>query len=302
MTEKEYALDMEIVPYSIVNLNTGDSYPIEDEGIFETVVDLLNEKSETIKELVEMDKETAIEVEHINNIYNKIGFNGIIEYAKEKLACYGAVREVDKGLWLMATGGWSDNEFWLDCLNQWNCIFSSKHLRATTPGGGFYYSETPYADITIRLEKGRFELRETDNAIIDLRGDFPPIMIASNTVDDGSEPNCADTRRVLHLLNELADNNPNEERHWYLKKMLDKAWTQYHEQKEENEQLKSEIENNIASFKTNSRKRLELEETNKDLKQYKQAVSDILWDWYRKDGSMILWSIMKELNVDGDVE
>lgn len=114
-----------------------------------------NEKSETIKELVEMDKETAIEVEHINNIYNKIGFNGIIEYAKEKLACYGAVREVDKGLWLMATGGWSDNEFWLDCLNQWNCIFSSKHLRATTPGGGFYYSETPYADITIRLEKGK---------------------------------------------------------------------------------------------------------------------------------------------------
>ena len=89
-------------------------------------------------------------------------------------------------------------------------------------------------------EKGRFELRETDNAIIDLKGDFPPITIASNTVDDGSEPNCADTRGVLHLLNELADNNPNEERHWYLKKMLDKSWKQYHEQKDENEQLKSE--------------------------------------------------------------
>ena len=93
---------------------------------------------------------------------------------------------------------------------------------------------------TCIYEKGRFELRETDNAIIDLRGDFPPIMIASNTVDDGSEPNCADTRSVLHLLNELADNNLNEERHWYLKKMLDKAWTQYHELKEENEQLKQQ--------------------------------------------------------------
>jgi len=93
---------------------------------------------------------------------------------------------------------------------------------------------------TCIYEKGRFELRETDNAIIDLRGDFPPIMIASNTVDDGSEPNCADTRSVFHLLNELADNNPNEERHWYLKKMLDKAWTQYHEQKDENEQLKQD--------------------------------------------------------------
>ena len=87
-------------------------------------------------------------------------------------------------------------------------------------------------------ENGRFELRETDNAIIDLKGDFPPILIVSNTVDDCSEPNCADTRGVLHLLNELADNNPNEERHWYLKKMLDKSWKQYHEQKDENEQLK----------------------------------------------------------------
>ena len=90
-------------------------------------------------------------------------------------------------------------------------------------------------------EKGRFELRKTDNAIIDLKGDFPPIMIASNTVDDGSEPNCANMRSVLHLLNELSDNNPNEEKHWYLKKMLDKSWKQYHEQKEENEQLKKEL-------------------------------------------------------------
>ena len=90
-------------------------------------------------------------------------------------------------------------------------------------------------------EKGRFELRETDNAIIDLKDDFPPIMIAPDNVDDGSEPNCANTRSVLHLLNELSDNNPNEEKHWYLKKMLDKSWKQYHEQKEENEQLKSTI-------------------------------------------------------------
>ena len=73
---------------------------------------------------------------------------------------------------------------------------------------------------TCIYEKGRFELRETDNAIIDLKGDFPPIMITSNSVDDGSEPNCADTRSVLHLLNELADNNPNEERNsvWKIQK------------------------------------------------------------------------------------
>lgn len=94
---------------------------------------------------------------------------------------------------------------------------------------------------TCIYEKGRFELRETDNAIIDLKGDFPPIMIASNITQDGSEPSYADRLGVLHLLNELSDNNPNEEKHWYLKKMLDKAWEQYHEQKEENEQLKSEL-------------------------------------------------------------
>lgn len=93
---------------------------------------------------------------------------------------------------------------------------------------------------TCIYDKGRFELRETDKAIIDLKGDFPPIMIASNTVDDGSEQNCADKGSVLHLLNELSDNNPNEEKHWYLKKMLDKAWKQYHEQKEENEKLKQQ--------------------------------------------------------------
>lgn len=101
-------------------------------------------------------------------------------------------------------------------------------------------------------EKERFELRETDNAIIDLKGDFPPIMIASNTVDDGSEPNCANTRSVLHLLNELSDNNPNEERHWYLKKMLDKSWKQYHEQKDENEQLKSTIAQLIEQNRKNN--------------------------------------------------
>lgn len=97
-----------------------------------------------------------------------------------------------------------------------------------------------HRDICI-YEKGRFELRETDHAIIDLKGDFPPIMVQMEETDDGSEPQYADRRSVLHLLNELADNNPNEERHWYLKKMLDKSWKQYHEQKDENEQLKQQI-------------------------------------------------------------
>ena len=125
---------------------------------------------------------------------------------------------------------------------------------------------------TCIYDKGRFELRETDKAIIDLKGDFPPIMIASNTVDDGSEPNCADKGSVLHLLNELSDNNPNEERHWYLKKMLDKAWTQYHELKEENEQLKSE---NIELTVDNKELKCSNNELYRENEQLKQTIDNL---------------------------
>lgn len=53
MTEERYSLDMELVPYSIVDLYTGDTYPIDDEGIFETVVNLLNKSHQSKKELEE---------------------------------------------------------------------------------------------------------------------------------------------------------------------------------------------------------------------------------------------------------
>ena len=105
---------------------------------------------ETINELRDMDKEKDIEIEHINNIYKEFGFKGIIDYAKDKLQNYGAVREVGNGLWLLATGGWSDNEFWLDCLLNWNFMYAKGHYCAMTSGGGYYYTETPYEDIEIK--------------------------------------------------------------------------------------------------------------------------------------------------------
>ena len=49
MGVKRFHLDMEIVPYSIVDLSDGESYPIGDEGIFKTVVGLLNDQAETIR-------------------------------------------------------------------------------------------------------------------------------------------------------------------------------------------------------------------------------------------------------------
>lgn len=139
-------------------------------------------------------------------------------------------------------------------------------------------------------ENGRFELRETDNAIIDLKGDFPPIMIAPDTVDDGSEPNCANARSVLHLLNELSDNNPNEEKHWYLKKMLDKSWKQYHEQKEENEQLKKELKSIDDSFK------FSCTENHIEFNKDKLKVEDTHTELTLKDGKLCISVFIPQLN------
>ena len=91
------------------------------------------------------------EVEQINSIYKKKGFNGVIDYAKDKLYYYGAVKEVEKGLWVMVTGGWSDNEFFIDCLNHLISNFGRLHYRAYERGGAFYYTEEPRADVKISL-------------------------------------------------------------------------------------------------------------------------------------------------------
>ena len=99
-----------------------------------------------------MTDEEFQEVYRINNIYKTEGFQGVISYAKDKLHEYGAVKEVEKGLWVMVTGGWSDNEFWLDCLNSPVSWFCMKHYCAYKIGGSFYYTEKPHDEIEIRLK------------------------------------------------------------------------------------------------------------------------------------------------------
>lgn len=139
---------------TIVDLYDGSKY--WSDKATEKIKELLKENEqlkETINELRDMDKEKDIEIEHINNIYKEFGFKGIINYAKDKLQDYGTVREVGNGLWLLATGGWSDNEFWLDCLLNWNFMYAKGHYRATTSGGGYYYTETPYEDIEIKKKQ-----------------------------------------------------------------------------------------------------------------------------------------------------
>ena len=88
---------------------------------------------------------------------------------------------------------------------------------------------------THKYDYGRFRIRtESDYAIIDELGEIPPIMITSNSTFDGSEPMYADKSTVLHCLNELADNNHDEHKFWYLRYRLDTVQS-------ENEYLRKKI-------------------------------------------------------------
>jgi hypothetical protein len=103
--------------------------------------------------MILMTEKEFQETYEINRIYKTEGFQGVIEYAKDKLQEYGAVEEVEKGLWVMITGGWSDNEFWLHCLNNPLSWFGMKHYCAYERGGAFYYTEKPHDDIEIKLKR-----------------------------------------------------------------------------------------------------------------------------------------------------
>ena len=163
----------ELPPKSILDQNTGDTIPIEDEGVFETICDLLNRQNiimesrnetikfhvdgynklkQTLEDLRTYSNDEIEEAEHINTIYKEQGFKGVIDYAKDKLQNYGVVREVENGLWVMVTGGWSDNEFWLHCLNNPVSVFGMKHYRGYLRGGAFYYTEKLRGDVEIVLK------------------------------------------------------------------------------------------------------------------------------------------------------
>ena len=75
----KFYLDTEIVPYSIVDAETGDAYPIEDEGIFETAVNLLNGKEATIQRL---EKENQ-------RVYGIIEDGGVLLTRKQLLDLIG---------------------------------------------------------------------------------------------------------------------------------------------------------------------------------------------------------------------
>ena len=73
------------MPYSIVDAETGDEYPIEDEGIFETAVNLLNElyvKNENLKMILSnfYHVELCELCEHANYTSHFCYTEGVYEY------------------------------------------------------------------------------------------------------------------------------------------------------------------------------------------------------------------------------
>ena len=114
----------------------------------------MNLPSSIKEDIKHFESERRIEVRHINNIYKEFGFRGVLDYAEKQLEPYGTVKEVEKGLYMLSTGGWGDNEFFLSCLNRLTCMMVFKgHYCASERGGAFYYTEEPYREIKIKLVK-----------------------------------------------------------------------------------------------------------------------------------------------------
>lgn len=162
MTEKRFLYDFEDpTGAKIVDYKEDKEYPLETIGDFMDIEDLLNELNrkyeqlnKTNEQFLTYDKSDFIEAGHINNIYKEYGFKGVINYAKDKLQQYGAVREESPGLWVLVTGGWNDNENWINSLNHPASIFMMKHYCAYTRGGAFYYSEEPHCNVELKIKEG----------------------------------------------------------------------------------------------------------------------------------------------------
>ena len=78
---------------------------------------------------------------HFDNIYrNGGGFIGVLEEVEARLHI-GRVIKKEKGLYLITTGGWSDDEEILLSLTSFLSMFGYKHYVGKLRGGAFYFAE-----------------------------------------------------------------------------------------------------------------------------------------------------------------
>ena len=100
---------------------------------------------------------------------------------------------------------------------------------------------------------------------------------------------------------------------WHNKNESQKVCDKLNSILDENEQLRKENDMLSCELSVSANKEIsrncriaELEEENKELKQYKQSVNDVLKSWSQKNVTakqlQVVLAIMEELNVIGDVE
>lgn len=138
-----------------VNLSVFDTltkktyyYPVSLLGLLNSLYEEILELQEEIK-IRRLDNYDKYEIGQINSIYDAHGFDGVVEYSKHKLSDYGIVKE-ENGLVMMATGGWSEHEEFIWCLN-----FLTSKMRPHNVGhlgSAFYYSKEKY-DPNIEIRK-----------------------------------------------------------------------------------------------------------------------------------------------------
>ena len=78
-------------------------------------------------------------VDKFNDIYDKSGFDGVIEYLEDNLQ-YGHVERKTDDLIIITTGGWSDDEDLIHSLIHITCRFGHKHYVGYIRGGAYYFS------------------------------------------------------------------------------------------------------------------------------------------------------------------
>ena len=90
-------------------------------------------------------------VDKFNDIYDKSGFNGVIEYLEDNLQFGGVERKTDDlqfggverktdDLIMITTGGFSEDEDLIHSLLHMTCTFGRKHYVGYLRGGAYYFS------------------------------------------------------------------------------------------------------------------------------------------------------------------
>lgn len=95
----------------------------------------------------------------LNKIYEEEGFDGIISFVEDTLQ-YGTVKEMEKGLYRISTGGYSDDEDLLHNLIRIDSRFGYRHYVGYLRGGAFYFSVDKRNDAIITINESKSDIND----------------------------------------------------------------------------------------------------------------------------------------------